>query len=162
MAEILRVEELTKYFATKKGTLHAVDGVSFSVEEGKTLGIVGESGCGKSTLGRVILHLHQRTGGRIVFQGKDISDVTPAQLKELRKDMQIIFQDPYASLNPRMSIGEIIAEPLKIYKLYPSKEERQKKVREIMDVVGLAERTYSLYPHELDGGRRQRVGIARR
>ena len=161
MAEILRVEELTKYFATKKGTLHAVDGVSFSVEEGKTLGIVGESGCGKSTLGRVILHLHQRTGGRIVFQGKDISDVTPAQLKELRKDMQIIFQDPYASLNPRMSIGEIIAEPLKIYKLYPSKEERQKKVREIMDVVGLAERTYSLYPHELDGGRRQRVGIAR-
>lgn len=161
MAEILRVEDLTKYFATKKGTLHAVDGVSFRVEESKTLGIVGESGCGKSTLGRVILHLHERTGGRIIFQGQDISNVTAAQLKELRKDMQIIFQDPYASLNPRMSIGDIIAEPLKIYKLYPSKEERQKKVRETMDVVGLAERTYSLYPHELDGGRRQRVGIAR-
>ena len=161
MAEILRVEGLTKYFATKKGTLHAVDGVSFRVEESKTLGIVGESGCGKSTLGRVILHLHERTGGRIIFQGQDISNVTAAQLKELRKDMQIIFQDPYASLNPRMSIGDIIAEPLKIYKLYPSKEERQKKVRETMDVVGLAERTYSLYPHELDGGRRQRVGIAR-
>lgn len=161
MAEILRVENLKKYFATKKGTLHAVDGVSFGVEESRTLGIVGESGCGKSTLGRVILHLHERTDGRIVFQGRDISNVTATQLKELRKDMQIIFQDPYASLNPRMSIGDIIAEPLKIYKLYPSKAERQKKVREIMDVVGLAERTYSLYPHELDGGRRQRVGIAR-
>ena len=161
MAEILRVEDLTKYFATKKGTLHAVDGVSFRVEESKTLGIVGESGCGKSTLGRVILHLHERTGGRIIFQGQDISNVTAAQLKELRKDMQIIFQDPYASLNPRMSIGDIIAEPLKIYKLYPSKEERQKKVRETMDVVGLAVLAYSLYPHELDGGRRQRVGIAR-
>ena len=161
MAEILRVEDLTKYFATKKGTLHAVDGVTFGLREGQTLGIVGESGCGMSTLGRVILHLHQRTGGRIIFQGKDISDVTKAQLKELRKDMQIIFQDPYASLNPRMSIGDIIAEPLKIYKLCNSKEEQQKKVREIMDVVGLAERTYGLYPHELDGGRRQRVGIAR-
>ena len=161
MAEILRVEDLTKNFATKKGTLHAVDGVTFGLREGQTLGIVGESGCGKSTLGRVILHLHQRTGGRIIFQGKDISDVTKAQLKELRKDMQIIFQDPYASLNPRMSIGDIIAEPLKIYKLCNSKEEQQKKVREIMDVVGLAERTYGLYPHELDGGRRQRVGIAR-
>ena len=161
MAEILRVEDLTKYFATKKGTLHAVDGVTFSVQEGQTLGIVGESGCGKSTLGRVILHLHERTGGRIIFQGKDISDVTKTELKELRKDMQIIFQDPYASLNPRMSIGDIIAEPLKIYKLCGSKQEQQKKVHEIMDVVGLAERTYSLYPHELDGGRRQRVGIAR-
>ena len=161
MAEILRVEDLTKYFATKKGTLHAVDGVTFGLREGQTLGIVGESGCGKSTLGRVILHLHQRTGGRIIFQGKDISDVTKAQLKELRKDMQIIFQDPYASLNPRMSIGDIIAEPLKIYKLCNSKEEQQKKVREIMDVLGLAERTYGLYPHELDGGKRQVVGIAR-
>ena len=161
MGEILRVEDLKKYFATKKGTLHAVDGVTFTVEAGKTLGIVGESGCGKSTLGRVILHLHERTEGRIVFQGEDISDVSNAKLKELRKDMQIIFQDPYASLNPRMSIGDIIAEPLKIYKLCNSKAEREKKVHEIMDVVGLAERTYSLYPHELDGGRRQRVGIAR-
>ena len=161
MAEILRVEDLKKYFATKKGTLHAVDGVTFTVDAGKTLGIVGESGCGKSTLGRVILHLHERTEGRIVFQGEDISDVSNAKLKELRKDMQIIFQDPYASLNPRMSIGDIIAEPLKIYKLCNSKTEREKKVHEIMDVVGLAERTYSLYPHELDGGRRQRVGIAR-
>lgn len=161
MSEILRVENLKKHFNTKKGTLHAVDGVTFSVEAGKTLGIVGESGCGKSTLGRVILHLHERTDGRIIFQGEDISDVSSEKLKKLRKDMQIIFQDPYASLDPRMSIGDIIAEPLKIYKLCKGKEELQKKVREIMDVVGLAERTYSLYPHELDGGRRQRVGIAR-
>lgn len=161
MAEILRVEDLQKHFQTKKGTLHAVDGVTFSVDEGKTLGIVGESGCGKSTLGRVILHLHERTGGRIVFQGEDISDVSPAKLKALRKDMQIIFQDPYASLNPRMSLGSIIGEPLDIYRMCKSKEEKEKKVREIMDVVGLASRTYNLYPHELDGGRRQRVGIAR-
>ena len=161
MAEILRVENLKKYFSTRMGTLHAVDGVTFQVQAGKTLGIVGESGCGKSTLGRVILHLHERTDGKIFFEGRDISDVTAAQMKELRKDMQIIFQDPYASLNPRMTIGDIIQEPLKIYKLCSSKEERQKKVHEIMDVVGLAERTYYLYPHELDGGRRQRVGIAR-
>ncbi len=161
MAEILRVEDLKKYFETRKGILHAVDGVTFSVQAGKTLGIVGESGCGKSTLGRVILHLHERTEGKIIFEGRDISDVTGAQLKDLRKDMQIIFQDPYASLNPRMSIAEIIGEPLKIYKLQKSNEERRQKVREIMDVVGLAERTSNLYPHELDGGRRQRVGIAR-
>ncbi|MCQ2561036.1 MAG: ATP-binding cassette domain-containing protein [Clostridia bacterium] len=161
MSEILRVEDLKKYFETKKGTLHAVDGVTFTVEAGKTLGIVGESGCGKSTLGRVILHLHERTDGKIVFQGEDISDVSPAKLKALRKDMQIIFQDPYASLNPRMSLGNIIGEPLEIYGMCKSKEEKEKKVREIMDVVGLASRTYYLYPHELDGGRRQRVGIAR-
>lgn len=161
MAEILRVEGLKKYFSTKKGVLHAVDDVTFGVEAGKTLGIVGESGCGKSTLGRVILHLHDRTEGKIIFEGKDISDVNSAQLKKLHKNMQIIFQDPYASLNPRMSIGEIIAEPLKIYKMCNTAAERQKKVREIMGVVGLAERTYNLYPHELDGGRRQRVGIAR-
>lgn len=161
MAEILRVENLKKHFETRKGTLHAVDGVSFSVQAGKTLGIVGESGCGKSTLGRVILHLHQRTDGKIIFEGEDISNVTSTQLKELRRKMQIIFQDPYASLNPRMAIGDIIGEPLKIYHLCKSKAEREKKVHEIMDVVGLAERTYHLYPHELDGDRRQRVGIAR-
>lgn len=161
MPEILRVENLKKYFTTKKGILHAVDGVTFSVDAGKTLGIVGESGCGKSTLGRVILHLHERTEGRIIFYGDDISDISSARLKELRKDMQIIFQDPYASLNPRMSIGDIIAEPLKIYHLCKTKSERAKKVHEIMEIVGLAERTYFLYPHELDGGRRQRVGIAR-
>lgn len=161
MAEILRVEDLKKYFNTRKGLLHAVDGVTFGVDAGKTLGIVGESGCGKSTLGRVILHLHERTSGKIIFNGKDISNVTLAHQKELRKDMQIIFQDPYASLNPRMSVGNIIAEPLKIYHLCKSKEDLEKRVHEIMDVVGLAQRTYNLYPHEMDGGRRQRVGIAR-
>ena len=161
MAEILRVEDLKKHFNTRKGVLHAVDGVTFSVQKGKTLGIVGESGCGKSTLGRVILHLHEKTDGKIIFNGEDISNVTAAKLKELRQDMQIIFQDPYASLNPRMAIGDIIGEPLKIYEKCKSKEELQQKVKEIMDVVGLAERTYHLYPHELDGGRRQRVGIAR-
>ena len=159
---LIEAKNLKKYFKVGANSqLHAVDGVNFKIKRGTTLGVVGESGCGKSTLGRVILHLHERTEGRIVFQGEDISDVSNAKLKELRKDMQIIFQDPYASLNPRMSIGDIIAEPLKIYKLCNSKAEREKKVHEIMDVVGLAERTYSLYPHELDGGRRQRIGIGR-
>ena len=161
MAEILRVEDLKKYFNTRKGQLHAVDGVTFSVQEGETLGIVGESGCGKSTLGRVILHLHEKTDGKIIFSGEDISNVTATRLKKLREDMQIIFQDPYASLNPRLAVGDIIGEPLKIYKKCKSKEELQKKVKETMDVVGLSGRTYHLYPHELDGGRRQRVGIAR-
>ena len=161
MSHILEVEGLTTVFDGDGGQMTSADGISFYVDPGEIVCIVGESGCGKSTLGRVILHVHKRTEGRIVFQGEDISDVSNAKLKELRKDMQIIFQDPYASLNPRMSIGDIIAEPLKIYKLCNSKTEREKKVHEIMDVVGLAERTYSLYPHELDGGRRQRVGIAR-
>ncbi|HWS29018.1 MAG TPA: oligopeptide/dipeptide ABC transporter ATP-binding protein [Clostridia bacterium] len=161
MAEILRVENLKKYFETRQGLLHAVDGVTFGVQEGQTLGIVGESGCGKSTLGRVILHLHERTDGKIFFNGRDISEVSNAELKNLRKDMQIIFQDPYASLNPRKVIGDIIGEPLKVYRLASSYSEHRQKIREIMDVVGLTERTINLYPHELDGGRRQRVGIAR-
>ena len=159
--ELLRVEHLKKYFQTPRGTLSAVEDVSFRIEERQTLGVVGESGCGKSTLGRCILRLHEPTGGKVIFNGENILEYDKVRLKRLRSDMQIIFQDPYASLNPRMSIGDIIAEPLKIYKLCNSKEEQQKKVREIMDVVGLAERTYGLYPHELDGGRRQRVGIAR-
>ena len=161
MAEILRVEDLTKYFATKKGTLHAVDGVTFGLREGQTLGIVGESGCGKSTLGRVILHLHQRTGGRIIFQGKDISDVTKAQLKELRKDMQIIFQDPYASLNPRMSIGDIIAEPLIAHGVVRKKEDANELIYPMLERVGLTKEHSGRYAHEFSGGQRQRVGIAR-
>ncbi len=161
MSEILRVENLKKYFETRQGMLQAVENVTFSVNTGETLGIVGESGCGKSTLGRVILHLHERTEGKIFFNGENISDVSRAKLKKLRKDMQIIFQDPYASLNPRKTVADIIGEPLKIYKLTSSYDEYKKKVKETMDVVGLTERTMNFYPHELDGGRRQRIGIAR-
>ena len=160
-APLLEVKDLKKYFKTPNGTLHAVDGVSFSIEEGKTLGVVGESGCGKSTLGRTILHLQPNTGGQIFFEGQDITNVTPQQLKELRKNMQIIFQDPFSSLDPRKSVSQIIAEPLKIYKVCNSRQELIKKVGELMDTVGLATRLAHSYPHELDGGRRQRIGIAR-
>lgn len=160
-APLLEVKDLKKYFKTPNGTLHAVDGVSFSIEEGKTLGVVGESGCGKSTLGRTILHLQPNTGGQIFFEGQDITNVTPQQLKELRKNMQIIFQDPFSSLDPRKSVSQIIAEPLKIYKVCNSRQEIIKKVGELMDTVGLATRLAHSYPHELDGGRRQRIGIAR-
>ena len=161
MPELLRVENLKKYFYTNQSLLQAVDDITFSVNTGDTLGIVGESGCGKSTLGRVILHLHDRTDGKIIFDGEDISDVNKVKLKKLRKDMQIIFQDPYSSLDPRKTVGDIIGEPLKIYKLTNDKNEYVKKVKGMMDVVGLAMRTMNLYPHELDGGRRQRIGIAR-
>ena len=160
-APLLEVKDLKKYFKTPNGTLHAVDGVSFSIEEGKTLGVVGESGCGKSTLGRTILHLQPNTGGQIFFEGQDITNVTPQQLKELRKNMQIIFQDPFSSLDPRKSVSQIIAEPLKIYKVCNSRQEIIKKVGELMDTVGLATRLAHSYPHALDGGRRQRIGIAR-
>lgn len=160
-APLLEVKDLKKYFKKPNGTLHAVDGVSFSIEEGKTLGVVGESGCGKSTLGRTILHLQPNTGGQIFFEGQDITNVTPQQLKELRKNMQIIFQDPFSSLDPRKSVSQIIAEPLKIYKVCNSRQEIIKKVGELMDTVGLATRLAHSYPHELDGGRRQRIGIAR-
>ena len=160
-APLLEVKDLKRYFKTPNGTLHAVDGVSFSIEEGKTLGVVGESGCGKSTLGRTILHLQPNTGGQIFFEGQDITNVTPQQLKELRKNMQIIFQDPFSSLDPGKSVSQIIAEPLKIYKVCNSRQEIIKKVGELMDTVGLATRLAHSYPHELDGGRRQRIGIAR-
>ncbi|WP_434309390.1 ABC transporter ATP-binding protein [Hominifimenecus sp. rT4P-3] len=160
MSTILEVKDLKKYFKTSRGTLHAVDGLSFSIEAGQTLGVVGESGCGKSTLGRVILHLLDSTGGQIFFEGKDITHVGRRELSELRKEMQIIFQDPFSSLNPRMSISEAIAEPLKISGNY-GKQQIEKKVLELMDTVGLARRLMNSYPHELDGGRRQRIGIAR-
>lgn len=158
---ILEVNHLKKHFHVKQGTLHAVDDVTFSIQRGETLGLVGESGCGKSTIGRLILGLHQATSGEILFEGKDICKMNASQLHDLRKDMQIIFQDPYSSLNPRMSVSEIIGEPLIIHKRVQSKEELNKKVAELMDVAGLAKRLEDAYPHELDGGRRQRVGIAR-
>lgn len=161
MSTILEVQNLKKYFATPKGMLHAVDDVSFTLEEGKTLGVVGESGCGKSTLGRVVLHLIEKTDGKIIYDGEDISDPTRQELKQLRRQMQIIFQDPYSSINPRMRVSEIIGEPMKIYKTCASSAEYQQKVESLMDTVGLARRVADMYPHELDGGRRQRIGIAR-
>lgn len=160
MSALIETKDLKKYFKTKKGMLHAVDGVSFKIEEGETLGVVGESGCGKSTLGRVLLHLLDNTGGQIFFQGEDITKVKGKRLDELRKDMQIIFQDPFSSLNPRMSVGSIIAEPFKIDGHYDN-QEVERNVLELMDTVGLARRLYYSYPHELDGGRRQRIGVAR-
>ncbi|WP_223588196.1 ABC transporter ATP-binding protein [Neobacillus bataviensis] len=157
---ILEVKNLKKHFKSKNGTLHAVDDVSFSIKRGQTLGLVGESGCGKSTIGRLILGLHQATSGEILFNGQDICKMNKKQIHDLRKDLQIIFQDPFASLNPRMSIGEIIGEPLLIYKKV-KRAELDSEVRRLMDVVGLSKRFINSYPHELDGGRRQRVGIAR-
>jgi len=161
MAELIEVKNLKKYFKTPSGQLHAVDDVSFVIPEGQTLGVVGESGCGKSTLGRVVLGLLDSTDGQIFFNGEDVTHVSPEKFHELRKDMQIIFQDPYSSLNPRMSVADIIAEPLIIYDICKTKEEREAKVKELMDVVGLDQRFINSYPHELDGGRRQRIGIAR-
>lgn len=161
MSEILRVENLKKHFKTPGGMLHAVDGVSFTLEEGKTLGVVGESGCGKSTLGRVVLGVLDTTGENIFFNGENITNTKGKARKELRKDMQLIFQDPFSSLNPRYSVRDLIADPLKTYKIYKSKDELNKRVDELMDTVGLARRVSFSYPHELDGGRRQRIGVAR-
>ena len=162
MEPLLRVTDLKKYFKTPWGMLHAVDGVSFTVNAGQTLGVVGESGCGKSTLGRCIVHLLEVTDGKIEFEGKDVTHLTPHELKESRKDLQMIFQDPFSSLNPRMTVKSIIMEPMEIHHMYGgNKAEQEKHVLEIMDTVGLARRLADSYPHELDGGRRQRIGIAR-
>lgn len=158
---LLEVKHLKKYFKVKSGVLHAVDDVSFTVEKGKTIGIVGESGCGKSTLGRVILHLHDRTDGQIIFNGEDISNASPAKIKELRSEMQMIFQDPFSSINPRKTVGSIIGEPMQIYHTCSSKAEYRERVLELMNTVGLESRVYNAFPHELDGGKRQRIGIAR-
>ena len=159
----LQVEHLKKYFKTKRGLLHAVDDVSFTISEGETLGVVGESGCGKSTLGRTILRLHEPTAGKVIFNGKDVSQFSKREMKQARSDMQIIFQDPYASLNPRMTVSQTIAYPLIVQGKYHASDKAgiSKKVSEMMDLVGLAQRLVNAYPHELDGGRRQRIGIAR-
>ena len=162
MAEpILEVRDLKKYFKTPKGMLHAVDGVNFTLDKGKTLGVVGKSGCGKSTLGRTILRLLEPTSGQVLFEGKDVTKMNTRQMRNMRKDMQIIFQDPYSSLDPRKTIYQTICEPIVKHKLLKSKEEIEERVLELMDTVGLAERLINTYPHELDGGRRQRIGIAR-
>lgn len=162
MTEILLdVKNLKKYFKTSAGMLHAVDDVSFSIPKGRTLGVVGESGCGKSTLGRTALQLYEPTAGEILFHGKNIASLSKKEFHQIRPKMQMIFQDPYASLNGRMTVRQLIAEPLIVNKVCKNKREIEEKVDRIMDTVGLASRLAMAYPHELDGGRRQRIGIAR-
>ena len=161
MNTLLEIRNLKKYFKTPKGMLHAVDDISFSIETGKTLGIVGESGCGKSTLGRVIVQLLEATSGEIFFEEKEVTNLKGKKLKEFRKDMQMIFQDPFSSLNPRMTVEQAIEEPLRNYRDVISGQSREQYIKSIMKTVGLAERLSNSYPHELDGGRRQRIGIAR-
>ena len=158
---ILEVENLTKYFNTPGGLLHAVDGVNFKVEEGRTLGIVGESGCGKSTTGRTILKLLEPTSGKIIFDGQDITGYSRKQMRSLRREMQMVFQDPFSSLDPRQTVSQLISEPIIEHKLLKTKSDIEKRTLQLMETVGLAERYINVYPHELDGGRRQRIGIAR-
>lgn len=158
---LLECKHLKKYFEVPSGTLHAVDDVSFQLCEGTTLGVVGESGCGKSTLGRSILRLLPSVEGEVLFDGRDVVKLQDKEMLELRKQMQIVFQDPFSSLDPKMTVSQIIEEPLKIHKLYKDKKERYERVIELMRIVGLDERYVNTYPHELDGGRRQRIGIAR-
>ena len=157
---ILEVHNLKKYFKVPAGTLHAVDNVSFHIDKGETLGLVGESGCGKSTVGRVILRLIPHTDGQVIYQGEDILSYDNRKMQSLRKKMQIIFQDPYSCLDPRKTIGQIIAEPLRIHKTYPSGEIND-RVLDLMAKGGVSRKLFNSYPHELDGGRRQRVGIIR-
>ena len=158
---LIETRELKKYFKTSKGMLHAVDGVNLSISAGSTLGVVGESGCGKSTLGRTILRLIEPTSGEILYNGQNIAAYNTRQMLSIRKEMQIIFQDPFSSLNPRMSVRDIIAEPIRVCKLCHSNAEINQRVDRLMDTVGLASRFENAYPHELNGGRRQRIGIAR-
>ena len=158
---MLEVKSLKKYFKTNRGMLHAVDDISFSILEGETLGLVGESGCGKSTTGRVVLRLLEATSGEVYFNGENILTFNKAQMRKVRENAQIVFQDPFASLNPRMSVFEIIGEPLIINKKAKDKHDLYRRVLKLMDTVGLASRLENVYPHELDGGRRQRIGVAR-
>ena len=158
---ILEVKNLKKYFKVGAGMLHAVDDVTFAIKEGTTLGVVGESGCGKSTLGRTILRLIEPTDGTIMFGGRDITKVGKSEMKKLRSDMQLIFQDPFSSLNPKMTVSQAIEEALILTGKYKDPDERFGKTLELMSTVGLDDRLANAYPHELDGGRRQRVGIAR-
>lgn len=160
MAPVIEVQNLKKYFPTPRGLLHAVDDVTFTIEKGKTLGVVGESGCGKSTLGRTIIHLQESTAGKIFLEGKPVNNLKGKALREAREQMQIIFQDPYSSLDPRKTAEQTIREPLQVARKY-SKAEIEEKTTELMELVGIDERLRKAYPHELDGGRRQRIGIAR-
>jgi len=160
MSVLLETKNLKKYFKTANGTLHAVDDISLQIHEGETVGLVGESGCGKSTLGRTLIHLNESTDGTILFQGKDVTRLNRKELIEYRNSVQMIFQDPYSSLDPRQTVADIIREPL----LLEGKLDRnqiKERTKELMDIVGIEKRLRMSYPHELDGGRRQRVGIAR-
>ena len=159
--ELIRVNHLKKYFKTGRGLLHAVDDVSFAIRRGETLGVVGESGCGKSTLGRTLLRLSEPTGGEVFFKGQNIVDLSRREMNRVRPAMQMIFQDPYASLNGRMTVQQLIAEPLIVNKVCRTRDELDSKVDQMMETVGLAQRLALAYPHELDGGRRQRIGVAR-
>ena len=163
MAEnLLEVKNLKKYFFTPRGTLHAVDNVTFNIEKGKTIGIVGESGCGKSTLGKTLMRLHTATSGQVMYKGADIASMPIKEFKKnYRSNIQMIFQDPYASLDPRMSVLQLVEEPIKVQNKGLSKADVEKQAKEMMELVGLAKRLEGAYPHELDGGRRQRIGIAR-
>ena len=161
MTPLIEVKNLKTYFKVGSGTLHAVDDVSLSIGKGKTMGVVGESGCGKSTLGRTIIHLQDSTKGQILFEGKDITKVNRQGLKEVRKNMQIIFQDPFSSLNPRLTVESTIQEPLQISGRFKDKAEMREEAERLMELVGIRPRLRLAYPHELDGGRRQRVVIAR-
>ncbi|MEK2644030.1 ABC transporter ATP-binding protein [Bdellovibrio sp. BCCA] len=165
---LLKVENVTKSFPIYGGVfsrevaaVKAVQGVSFELNKGETLGLVGESGCGKSTLGRCLIRLHDTTSGNIIYNGKDITHIQGEELRDMRKKMQIIFQDPFASLNPRMTIGSILEEPLIIHNLHRSAKDRQDRIHELIDLVGLRREHLNRYPHEFSGGQRQRVGIAR-
>jgi peptide/nickel transport system ATP-binding protein/oligopeptide transport system ATP-binding protein len=166
---LVEVRDLYKHFPLTHGVLlqkqvgavHAVDGVSFAIEEGQTFGLVGESGCGKSTLARLITRLHEPTSGEVLFEGRDISELQRQDLKPLRRDMQMIFQDPYSSLNPRKTVGSIIAEPFAIHGLLTGAGERKRAVQDLMEQVGLNPEHYNRFPHEFSGGQRQRIGVAR-
>ena len=158
---IVEVKHLKKYFQVKNGLLHAVDDVNFVIPKGTTMGLVGESGCGKSTIGRLILRLTEATEGEILFEGQDIRKLNKKDMRQMRQKIQMVFQDPYASLDGRKSVFESIAEPLIVQKVYTQKADLEKRVYELMETAGLAKRLVNSYPHELDGGRRQRVGIAR-
>ncbi len=158
---LIETRHLKKYFDTPRGQLHAVDDVNLIIQKGKTLGVVGESGCGKSTFGRVVLRLLEATSGEVLYNGDNILKYSREQMAAMRQKMQIIFQDPYASLNPRMTVSEIIAEPIRVCRTITGNDAIMDKVDELMQIVGLADRFVNTYPHELDGGRRQRIGIAR-